>query len=232
MIRCLDPMAPRAGAVRLQPEGDQVRPRGRTRAPARRPWPGRPGRRPRSRPPSTITLSNVVFTGDDHQARCDTLLTGWRPSNGPDRPDRIGRARPAAWRSTPPDRHLPVGSADVRASCTRRSCRAATITYDRFDPMGIPIRAKVNITLTRGRRASLGSSRPTRRRAAARAAHARPGATASRWRRWPTSTTAGPACGAGSPRSTASTTRTGSARADGLPAQPRRARPAAPVRRQ
>ena len=144
MIRCLDPMALGLVLFDFNPKEISF---GRKNTAASPSAMAKPTRTVTKKPAvSKINLKNVVFTGMTTKLFCDTLLTWMAPSNG-----LIGMIASAVLGGSleiqPPDVTFQWGPPVLGFMYTAK-LSSCDITYDRFDTMGIPIRAKVNITLT------------------------------------------------------------------------------------
>jgi hypothetical protein len=99
--------------------------------------------------PSTIALSGLIFYGGDTKSRCDQLLNWLSPGGG--LLGSIASAAIAAATGVNLASRLPMvtfqwGPPEVgfMYDCNLTN---VSITYNRFAPTGIPIRALVNVTL-------------------------------------------------------------------------------------
>jgi contractile injection system tube protein/LysM domain-containing protein len=143
MIRCLDPQALGLVVFDFNPKEISFSRTNTNNTPSRT---GRQTQTYTSKPAvSKIELKNIVFTGMTTKLFCDTLLTWMAPAHG-----LIGMLVTAAGGSLnikPPNVTFQWGPPMLGFMYTAllSSC---SVNYDRFDTTGIPIRAKVNITLT------------------------------------------------------------------------------------
>ncbi|TDV46180.1 LysM peptidoglycan-binding domain-containing protein [Actinophytocola oryzae] len=119
----------------------------RTAVTSDKPSPARGGSR-RTTPkvkPMTISVNNVIFEGLDTKLRCDTLLTWTNPSAG-----FLGQVLSAALgknlKTEPPELTFQWGPPMIGFMYTVKLSNVK-ISYTRFTSAGIPIRAKLSITM-------------------------------------------------------------------------------------
>ncbi|MDT4926278.1 MAG: hypothetical protein QOG01_3991 [Pseudonocardiales bacterium] len=103
-----------------------------------------------------IALSDVYFEGDFTKARCDTLLNWMAPALDNAMNQVVGAVVGAIssaltgsgpnLENAPPDLTFQWGPPLLGFMYTVQ-LQSLTINYERFDPTGIPVRAKVNMTL-------------------------------------------------------------------------------------
>jgi nucleoid-associated protein YgaU len=95
--------------------------------------------------PATISVKNVIFEGLDTKLRCDTLLTWTNPSAG-----FLGQVLAAATgknlKTQPPELTFQWGPPMVGFMYTVMLSKV-DISYVRFMSSGIPVRAKVSLTM-------------------------------------------------------------------------------------
>jgi nucleoid-associated protein YgaU len=96
-------------------------------------------------PPPEVAINEIVFEGLTCKLRCDTLLN-WMSPPGDDIKAAAAAAMGRPFNSEPPTLTFQWGPPlvgfmyDVKLLST-------TISYERFNPTGIPVRAKVNLKM-------------------------------------------------------------------------------------
>jgi nucleoid-associated protein YgaU len=96
-------------------------------------------------PPTKVNLGEVIFEGMDTKLRCDTLLTWVNPDAG-----FLGQLLSAVTgqnlKTQPPELTFQWGPPMVGFMYTV-TLQSVKVTYNRFTSAGIPVRAKVGITM-------------------------------------------------------------------------------------
>jgi hypothetical protein len=96
-------------------------------------------------PPTTINFSDLVLEGMDTKLRCDTLLTWLNPDAG-----FLGQLLSAVTgqnlKTQPPELTFQWGPPMI-GFMYNVTLASVKVTYDRFTSAGIPVRAKVGMTM-------------------------------------------------------------------------------------
>ncbi len=106
---------------------------------------GSSGSIPKKTPPPTITINGLIFEGLTTKLRCDTLLK-WLSNPELDPVAMVAATLGLPQNSQPPQVTFMWGPPLVGFFYDVR-IKQCTVDYERFNPMGIPVRAKVNLTM-------------------------------------------------------------------------------------